>query len=76
MKRHIPNFLTLLNLLSGTVGIYFVFQGNLTLAAYAIWLGALLAAAGLYLLSARGIVGIDPGDDCVWQAATMCRCRE
>ena len=30
-----------------------------------VWAGALTAAGGLYLLSARGIVGIDPGDGLV-----------
>jgi CDP-diacylglycerol--serine O-phosphatidyltransferase len=40
MKKHIPNALTLLNLLSGCLGIYFVFQGDLFFAAYAIWLAA------------------------------------
>ena len=40
MIRHIPNFLTLLNLLSGSMGIYFAYQGNLYYAAYAIWVGA------------------------------------
>lgn len=28
MKKHIPNFITLLNLASGTLGIYMIFQGN------------------------------------------------
>ena len=41
MKRHIPNFITLLNLLSGCLGVIFVFEGNLVFAAYAIWVSAL-----------------------------------
>ena len=41
MKRHIPNTLTLLNLFSGCLGIYFVFQGELIMASYAIWLAAI-----------------------------------
>lgn len=41
MKRHIPNTLTLLNLLTGCVGIVFVFEGNILYASYAIWLAAL-----------------------------------
>jgi CDP-diacylglycerol--serine O-phosphatidyltransferase len=41
MKKHIPNTLTLLNLLSGCLGIYFVFHGNLVYASYLIWLAAL-----------------------------------
>jgi drug/metabolite transporter (DMT)-like permease len=34
-----------------------------------VWAGALAAAGGLYLLSARGIVGIDPGDGLVLLSA-------
>jgi drug/metabolite transporter (DMT)-like permease len=34
-----------------------------------VWAGALIAAAGLYLLSAKGIVGIDPGDGLVLLSA-------
>ena len=34
-----------------------------------VWAGALTAAGGLYLLSARGIVGIDPGDGLVLLSA-------
>ncbi len=34
-----------------------------------VWMGALMAAGGLYLLSARGIVGIDPGDGLVLLSA-------
>ena len=41
MKKHIPNLLTLLNLLSGCLGIYFVFTGYLDLAAYSIWIAAI-----------------------------------
>ena len=41
MKKHIPNTLTLLNLFSGCLGIYFVFHGNLVYASYTIWLAAL-----------------------------------
>ena len=41
MKRHIPNILTLSNLLLGCIGIYYVFQNELIIAAYAIWLAAL-----------------------------------
>jgi len=28
MKKHIPNFLTCLNLFSGCIGVYYAFQGN------------------------------------------------
>ncbi len=34
-----------------------------------VWAGALTAAVGLYLLSAKGIVGIDPGDGLVLLSA-------
>ena len=36
-----------------------------------VWAGALTAAIGLYLLSARGIVGIDPGDGLVLLGAVF-----
>lgn len=34
MKRHIPNTITLLNLLSGCVGIHFAFQGEFQMVLY------------------------------------------
>jgi drug/metabolite transporter (DMT)-like permease len=34
-----------------------------------VWAGALIAAGGLYLLSAKGMVGIDPGDGLVLLSA-------
>jgi len=40
MKRHIPNFITCLNLFSGCVGIVFAFKGQLEYAGYAILLSA------------------------------------
>jgi drug/metabolite transporter (DMT)-like permease len=57
-------------------GLYVVFVPLLGLflgqrANRHIWAGALLAAAGLYLLSARGIVGIDPGDGLVLISAVF-----
>jgi drug/metabolite transporter (DMT)-like permease len=36
-----------------------------------IWAGALAAAAGLYLLSAKGVMGIDPGDGLVLLSAVF-----
>lgn len=42
MKKHIPNFVTCLNLFSGCLGIVFAFQGNLTWASYAIVIAAIL----------------------------------
>ena len=41
MKKHIPNIITLANLTAGIIGILFAFEGNLTYAAIAIWIGAL-----------------------------------
>lgn len=38
-KKFIPNFLTLLNLLSGTIAIIFAMQGQLVIAAYLVFLG-------------------------------------
>lgn len=42
MRKHIPNAITCLNLLSGCVGIVFAFNGNLIFAAYAIVISAIL----------------------------------
>lgn len=41
MRKYIPNFLTVLNLISGTVGVVLALDGRLTLAACAIFTGAL-----------------------------------
>lgn len=51
IKRHIPNFITLLNLLSGSIAVIFAVKGNLILAA-------IFVAAGIFFdffdgLSAR-----------------------
>lgn len=40
IKKHIPNFITLLNLLNGCLAIIFIFKGNLVVAAYLIFLAA------------------------------------
>jgi CDP-diacylglycerol---serine O-phosphatidyltransferase len=40
MKKHIPNFITCLNLFSGCVGIVYAFKGELTIASYAILIAA------------------------------------
>ena len=40
MKKHVPNILTLANLFTGCVGLVYAFNGNLTYAAYAIWIAA------------------------------------
>lgn len=41
LTRHIPNFITTLNLFSGSVAIYFAFQGNFEFAFFAVLLAAL-----------------------------------
>lgn len=42
IKKHIPNAITCSNLLAGCLGIVYVFEGSLTLAAYCIFIGAIL----------------------------------
>jgi CDP-diacylglycerol--serine O-phosphatidyltransferase len=41
IKKHIPNFITLLNLISGCIAIIFIFEGNLPVASYLIFVAAL-----------------------------------
>ncbi|WP_017732060.1 CDP-diacylglycerol--serine O-phosphatidyltransferase [Nafulsella turpanensis] len=41
IKKHIPNALTCCNLLCGCIGIVAVFNGNLLLAPYLVWLAAI-----------------------------------
>ncbi len=41
MRKHIPNAITCLNLLSGCLGIVFAFQGELEIAGYAIFIAAI-----------------------------------
>lgn len=41
MKKHLPNFITCLNLFSGCVGIVFAFENKLDYAAFAILISAL-----------------------------------
>ncbi|NDK57097.1 CDP-diacylglycerol--serine O-phosphatidyltransferase [Pontibacter fetidus] len=40
MKKHIPNFITCLNLFSGCVALYFIFQNKLVYASYLVGLAA------------------------------------
>ncbi|KAA5547422.1 CDP-diacylglycerol--serine O-phosphatidyltransferase [Adhaeribacter rhizoryzae] len=40
MKKHIPNFITCLNLFTGCVAVYIAFQGNLEFAAYLVGIAA------------------------------------
>ena len=41
MKRHLPNFITCLNLFSGCIGIVYAFKGELIIAGYAILFAAI-----------------------------------
>src|ERR1700744_5471326 len=41
VKKHLPNAITCANLFSGCVGIVFAFQGDLVVAAYALFLAAI-----------------------------------
>lgn len=41
MKKHLPNFFTLLNLTLGCLGALWALQGDLTCAAWCLWLGAI-----------------------------------
>lgn len=41
MRKHIPNLLTISNLICGCIALYHTFQGNLIIAAYLIGLSAL-----------------------------------
>lgn len=41
MRKHIPNLLTITNLICGCIALQQVFEGNLTTAAYLIGLSAL-----------------------------------
>src|SRR5690606_30336669 len=60
MKRHIPNFITCLNLFSGCVGITFAFAGQLDVAAYCVLASGVfdffdgLAARALHVKSPTG----------------------
>lgn len=39
--RHIPNFITILNLFSGSIAVYYAFNGNFRIAFFAILIAAL-----------------------------------
>ena len=61
-------------------GLYVVFTPLIGLffghrATKAIWFGAFLAATGLYLLSAKGMTGIDLGDGLVLLSAIFWACQ-
>lgn len=61
ITRHIPNFVTILNLLSGSIAIVFAFEGNLVLSAWFIAFAAIfdfLDGMLARLLNARSEVGL------------------
>ncbi len=60
MGKHLPNFITLLNLLAGCFSIYFAFEGNLALAGWMIFIAALfdfLDGMAARLLNAKSPIG-------------------
>jgi len=61
MKKHIPNIITLFNLLSGVFSIYFGFSGNLKLAGLMIFVAAIFDFFDGFmarLLNARSNIGL------------------
>ncbi|MBC8320504.1 MAG: CDP-diacylglycerol--serine O-phosphatidyltransferase [Bacteroidetes bacterium] len=62
MKNHIPNIITLFNMLSGILSIYSVMNGNIELAAYLIFVAAVfdfLDGMAARLLNAKSEIGIE-----------------
>lgn len=62
IKNHIPNFITLLNLLSGCIAIVFIFDDQLAIASYLIGLAAIfdfLDGFFARLLKAQSPIGKD-----------------
>ena len=60
MKAHIPNILTLFNLLCGCIGIVLAFSGKLDIAAYLIWTAAIfdfLDGFAARLLKVKSAIG-------------------
>jgi CDP-diacylglycerol---serine O-phosphatidyltransferase len=62
LKNHIPNFITLLNLLSGSIAIIMVFSGELTCASWFILIAAFFDfcdGMAARLLNARSPIGAE-----------------
>ena len=62
IKNHIPNFITLLNLLSGCIAIVFIFDDQLVMASYLIGLAAIFDFLDGFLarlLNAKSSIGKD-----------------
>ncbi len=61
IKKHIPNFITLLNLFSGSIAIVFAFKDNLMLASWFIGFAAVfdfMDGMAARLLNARSAIGL------------------
>ncbi len=61
MKKHIPNFITLMNLLSGVFSIYFGFTGDIKLSALMIFVAAVFDffdGFAARLLNAKSDIGL------------------
>ena len=61
MQKHIPNFITLLNLLSGLLSIYFATSGNLQLAGMMVFVAAIFDFFDGFiarLLHAKSAIGV------------------
>src|SRR5210317_857941 len=56
-KKHIPNLFTLLNLLSGIIGVIFAVKGELTYAAYFVFLGIFFDFFDGFAARALGVSG-------------------
>ena len=62
IKKHIPNFITLMNLFSGILSIYFSMTGDLRLAGFMIFIAAALDffdGMAARLLNAKTAIGAD-----------------
>ncbi len=62
IKKHIPNFITLMNLFSGILSVYFSMTGDLSLAGFMIFLAALFDffdGMAARLLNAKTPIGAD-----------------
>ena len=60
MKKHIPNFITSLNIISGCIGIGFVIKGDIVFASYMIGFAAIfdfLDGMSARLLKAQSELG-------------------
>jgi CDP-diacylglycerol--serine O-phosphatidyltransferase len=62
MKKHIPNFITSLNLFTGCIGLGFLYRGDITSASWCIGIAAIfdfLDGTAARLLNAKSVIGKD-----------------